>query len=266
MVGPYIGHGRPLAAADRGPAEDPEPSECGGQVANQGRKRPADGGRASDQHVVAAAPSVKRQNLLGQRAQPTPHPITRHGVTDPAARRDAVTDRAYSLDTRTILLTAPNLKHDARRGMAPPPIGYAQVLRSVLQTRKARGHGRSSGETLASFAAPIGKDTSASDGRHPRAKPVPSLANDDARLKRAFHLPTPVSMARCIRARTGQVNATHATHVCCSHTVHRQCRTPRPAAAEGEVAHLHAEAAQGGHGWWRPPFHHGRTSPIIEQS
>lgn len=67
---------------------------------------------------------------------------------------------------------------------------------------------RSSGEALTSLPAPVGDDPPTTDGRHPCAKAVSSLANNDARLKRPFHLSTPVPRtARCIRARWHRVNA-----------------------------------------------------------
>jgi hypothetical protein len=68
--------------------------------------------------------------------------------------------------------------------------GHCGVLASIHQVA-AEKDGLLRRQPLAAFGPAIRQDTATADSGHPCPEPVPPLAHDLARLKGAFHNPTP---------------------------------------------------------------------------
>jgi len=109
------------------------------------------------------------------------------------------------------------------------------------------GYRELSGQALAAFGAASGQNAATTNGRHTAAEAMTALADQFARLIRAFHVSSPLSKikVRCIRAQRPEVNGWHAFWVSFFFLVFKAFQLSRAIAVASYVCWVHIQRDMG---------------------
>lgn len=166
-------------------APEIEPFQGIFKVADELIVGPRNGGRTGDQHVIMPRRRMGRQDIPGDGPQPPARPVPLDRAADPAAGRQAVTDRA----TRTRM--AARLQHESRCHGFFPFRGNPKKFRPPLQGADGRWHGALRRQALAALFPSPGQYLTPGLCRHPGTEPVAPFAHEAAWLVGTFHVASP---------------------------------------------------------------------------
>jgi len=165
-----------------------------GQVAQQTFEGACQDYRPRNEDIIMARLGCTGEHLPCGLHKTAARPIASDRVAHSPARRETQADRRFRFGS----VARPDLKHERRghpttpgrsdrKKFAPPletcyrSFRLASIIQADVDNR------RSAGQPLTAPGAPAGDDAATANRCHARAKPVPPLANDVARLISTLH-------------------------------------------------------------------------------
>jgi hypothetical protein len=173
-----------------------DPCKGSGQVAQQTIEWACQDHRPRNENIVVARHTGAGEDLAGGLRKAAARPIASDGVADSSAGGEAQAD-LRALPRRR---PGPDLENESRRNpttpggcdgkelVTPLETRYRNIrLALVTQTDARATSPRLAAQPLATLGTPAGEHPAAANSCHARAKAVPPLANDIARLIGALH-------------------------------------------------------------------------------